>query len=510
MMPETQLSDQPALLQAGLEQLKSYVQQSAQSGEAIHTVEQGIWHQLLKLGHSALELYLSLQGNGDRGETLRLETGETVRRLPQLQGRVYQSVFGSFHLERAVYGTRVGQKIVCVPLDSRLQLPEGKFSYLLQDWDQSLAVESPYAQVSSTLARILGWPQSSDSLERMTRQMSQSVSEYEASRPAPPVASAEQLIVASADGKGVPIRHTADSPTIAGHRPKRGPKPNRKRMATVGAVYTVKPRMRTPEAVLDSLFRQPGDSPPAKPSPLRPQAKRLTAKLNLSATDTSSHPPSATAQVFEWLAKDVQQRQPPEAVPLVILMDGQPSLWEAAHVGLPPTTPPRIEILDLLHATSRVWQVVNFSKLPTFEDAVTVVKKYVGLILNGKVKDLIITWRVLADAGTFKPKHNKALRKICQYFENNCHRMRYDQYLAAGYPIASGVIEGACRHFVKDRMERAGMQWTLTGAQAMLDLRSVALNDDWDEFNNFRIQQENQRLYPHRNLIGSVSLPFST
>lgn len=310
-MPETPLSDQPDSLQAELDKLKSYVQQSVQTGEAIHTVEQGIWERMLKLGHRALGLYLSLQGDGDRGDTLSLETGETVCRLPQLQGRTYQSIFGSFHLERAVYGTRVGQKIVCVPLDSRLQLPEGKFSYLLQDWDQSLAVESPYAQVSNTLERILGWPQSSDSLERMNRQMSQSVSKFEASRPAPPVASAEQLIVASADGKGVPIRHTADSPTIAGHRTKRGPKPNRKRMATVGAVYTVEPRIRTPEAVLDSLFRRPEDSPLAGPPPLRPQAKRLTAKLNLSAADASSQTPRATAQVFEWLATNVQQRQPP-------------------------------------------------------------------------------------------------------------------------------------------------------------------------------------------------------
>ena len=65
--------------------------------------------------------------------------------------------------------------------------------------------------------------------------------------------------------------------------------------------------------------------------------------------------------------------------------------------------------------------------------------------------------------------------------------MRYDQFLAAGYPITSGVIEGACRHVVKDRMERAGMQWSMPGAQAMLDIRAVALNQDWTAFNNFRI-----------------------
>lgn len=506
-MPETQRSEQSDPLQAQLNELKTYVQQSVQEGTAIHEAERGLWERLLALGHSALGLYLSLQGNGDVGETLALETGESVRRLPELQGRAYQSVFGRFNLERAVYGTRVGQKIVCVPLDSRLQLPEGKFSYLLQDWDQSLAVESPYVQVTSTLERILGFRQSSDSLERMNRQMSESVSAFEAARPAPPRAGADQVIVASADGKGVPIRHAADSPTIAGHREKRGPKPNRKRMATVGAVYTVEPRIRTPERVLDSLFRRPEEPPSAASPTIRPQAKRLTARLNLTDPDEAPESPRATAQVFSWLARDVQQRQPSDPVPLVVLMDGQPSLWEAAKTAFP--QPPRVEILDLLHVTSRLWQVVGFSKLSNFEEAVQLVKGYVSLLLKGQVKDLITTWRILADSGTFKPKQNKKLRKICQYLDNNLHRMHYDQYLAAGFPIASGVIEGACRHFVKDRMERAGMQWTLAGAQAMLAVRSVALNDDWDDFNNFRIEREAQRLYPHRNLIGTVDWPLS-
>ena len=79
--------------------------------------------------------------------------------------------------------------------------------------------------------------------------------------------------------------------------------------------------------------------------------------------------------------------------------------------------------------------------------------------------------------------------------------MRYDVYLAAGYPIASGVIEGACRHFIKDRMERSGMRWTIESAQAMLEMRSTYLNGDWDDFMQYRIAQETQRLYPHRELV---------
>ncbi len=154
-MSRTSPSDQNLTLHDQLEQLEHYVKESVVTGAAIHQVEMGIWHRVLELGHHALKLYLSLQGDGDVGETLELENGEIVHRLPSVSRREYQSVFGDFSLERSVYGSREGQKIVCAPLDSRLQLPESKFSYLLQDWDQSLVVENPFAQVNVTISRIL-------------------------------------------------------------------------------------------------------------------------------------------------------------------------------------------------------------------------------------------------------------------------------------------------------------------------------------------------------------------
>ena len=79
--------------------------------------------------------------------------------------------------------------------------------------------------------------------------------------------------------------------------------------------------------------------------------------------------------------------------------------------------------------------------------------------------------------------------------------MCYDEYLAAGYPIGSGVAEGACRHLVKDRMERTGMRWRVPGAQAMLDLRAVYINGDWDAFQKYRIKDERRKLYPYLPLV---------
>ena len=87
--------------------------------------------------------------------------------------------------------------------------------------------------------------------------------------------------------------------------------------------------------------------------------------------------------------------------------------------------------------------------------------------------------------------------------------MRYHEYLAAGYPIASGVIEGACRHVVKDRLERTGMTWTVPGAQAMLSLRCIHLSEIWDEFTNFRVQTETERLYPYRSTLADMQLTLA-
>lgn len=145
-----------------LEELQSFVRSSAEQGLAVHEVEQGIWRQLLQLGRESLQMFFDRVGDGDLGETIEHESGRGLRRLPGEHVRPYLSIFGAFELRRAVYGTRLGQRIELVPLDQRLQLPESKFSYLLQDWDQRLAVENPYAEVNRTLGTILGFSQSVD------------------------------------------------------------------------------------------------------------------------------------------------------------------------------------------------------------------------------------------------------------------------------------------------------------------------------------------------------------
>ena len=94
-------------------------------------------------------------------------------------------------------------------------------------------------------------------------------------------------------------------------------------------------------------------------------------------------------------------------------------------------------------------------------------------------------------------------QRLCvkEAFENYRRHMQYDEYLAAGYPIGSGVAEGACRHLVKDRLEQTGMRWTVSGAQSLLHLRAIYLNGDWSEFIEHRIREEQAQIHPHKSVI---------
>lgn len=122
-------------------------------------------------------------------------------------------------------------------------------------------------------------------------------------------------------------------------------------------------------------------------------------------------------------------------------------------------------------------------------------------ILRGEVAGVIQGLRSLGTRRGLKGEKLKTLRQICGYLEKNSDRMRYDEYLRRGYPIASGVIEGACRHLVKDRMERSGMRWTLEGARSMLNVRAAFQSDHWRTFMNWHIEHEVNQTHPNRHLL---------
>jgi hypothetical protein len=490
-IPEALTLLKAEMMQVIVPQMVDQLASALQTGLPVHDVERQLWNTLLDVGRRALAAFLDCHGSGDQGPSLTLPDGQEVQRLEALHARRYVSIFGEFQLARTVYGTREGQALALVPLDNRLQLPRGPFSYVLQDWDQSLAVEQAFGQVNQTIERMLRLGQSVDSLEGMNQHMAQDVTWFRELLAAPPPADEGDIVVVTADCKGIVMRGQG-TPTVCGGQRPAGTRANQKRMACVGAVYTVDPYVRTADDVVAALFRDPDYEPAPRPKPCH---KRVWASL----PHPEPKPQSSIDVVFEWLQWEFAQRNPKLKHPTVQLCDGQEALWQACTTYLLPDN--SVEVLDLLHVTPRIWDAGKLLCGERSSEVEPFVRRRLKQILEGKAETVIRGLRRLAVDRSLPSAKKKAIGRICRYLSKNRERMRYEEYLRQGYPIASGVIEGACRHLIKDRMERAGMHWTPAGAQAMLDLRSVYLGDHWEEYQKYRIERETDRLYPHRDLV---------
>ena len=347
------------------------------------------------------------------------------------------------------------------------------------------------SQVNQTIARILKLKQSADSLEAVNRQQAEDVATFQDLQGSPPAAEEGEFVVVTADCKGIVIRGQG-TPTVCGGVRPAGQRANQKRMAAIAAVYTVDPYVRTADEVVAALFRDPDYEAGPRPEPCH---KRVWASL----PQEDPEPRSSIAMVFDWVCWQFAQRNPDLARPTLCLCDGQEALWQACDGVVRQEC--RIEILDFLHVTPRLWAAAKLLYGEKGKEVLPFVRQRATQVLEGKVETVIRTLRRLGQERGLNRVKKQALGRICSYLNKNRQRMRYEEYLRAGYPIASGVIEGACRHLIKDRMERAGMHWTLAGAQAMLDLRSVWIGGHWQTFQQERIERETERLYPHRKLV---------
>jgi hypothetical protein len=163
MMTQQIVVSKTSKIHAMVDELLELVDEAVEKRMPLHEVEGQVMRRVLALGHEVVGSVLDKLGSGDVGEECQLPDGRTLKRSEKPKTREYQSVFGLFTLERYVYAQRKGQKAEFIPVDARLALPESKFSYLLQDFDQHLSMEQPFAQVGQTIERILGIGQHVDS-----------------------------------------------------------------------------------------------------------------------------------------------------------------------------------------------------------------------------------------------------------------------------------------------------------------------------------------------------------
>jgi hypothetical protein len=424
-------------------------------------------------------------------------------RSDTLLTRPLRTIFGEHAFEAYVYAQGSKRKIELRPIDARLNLPEGKASYLLQEFSQLFCVEKAFGVGARQFETVFGQKLSVDVLEDINRDMGQQAERFLDNLPKPPANKEGKLFVVTADGKGVPLVKE-DAQQVPAFDEKE--RPGNRRMATLGCVYTVDRHVRSAEQIVAALFRDTADSPPQEKRPV-PNGKHYRGYFAEPPEPGEPAVPSAY-RTWSWLAEEVTTRWQ-TGQPLIRLMDGQKVLWEAADACLADfiedmrrAGKPLVveDILDIVHVSSYVWKAAKaFHSHREHQEAFA--QDRLLRILEGDVRGVITGMRRMASQRNLTGQKYKDVMTACNYFENNAHRMRYDEYLKAGYPIASGVIEGACRHIIKDRMEQGGMRWTLQGAEAMLNVRSVCASSAWEDFGTWRQAEQASRVHPHRALV---------
>jgi hypothetical protein len=385
-----------------------------------------------------------------------------------------------------------------------------------------LCIQEAYGEAVASLRAWLGTTVSVRTAERMNREMSEEVEGFRGEA-IPPPEEEEELLVVQADGKGVVMRRTlsarlreesevqekeeegeveragsgaaaltaceearsssSGAGKSAGPRESDGQRPGKKQMAYVGAIYSQARFPRTADDVIDEVCRRrrAKDRPQAQHKHVWAQMTRIAeGKVWLAAP-----------MLFLGMMMECYLRNPAGAKLLICIMDGERQLWKLAKDWFPQA----VGILDLFHALKRLRDVAHCLYAQESPEAEEFVSRHLRMLLEGKVGYVLRNLRPLVKEHHLKGEKKSTVQSAITYYEKNQEHMRYDEYLAAGYPIASGVAEGACKHLVKDRMERAGMRWELEGAQAMLSLRAVHINGLWDQFIAYRIATQQSRLY---------------
>ncbi|MCA9901576.1 MAG: ISKra4 family transposase [Anaerolineales bacterium] len=473
----------PENIKSDLDLLLSIVTSEGGQKCTADQMERHLFKQLLCLGGKLMQLFFDIRSEAYPREKAVNQSDQTLLYHSE-KSRSYHSIFGELCINRPYFYSK-GQGGYS-PLDAELGLGEDSYSDFLRELHDELGVHISFDKEVSIIERLLGISLSKRVVQQFIATDAADVAAYYEQKPPPPVTEEGAILVVQADGKGVPIiRASANKDKI---RLKRGEARSKKKAVTATALYTIEPAPRTVEEVIASLLEQEPEKTSTSRS--KPQHKQLWGTL------------AGKPAALDCLQGEVDKRSTDHSQQRVMLCDGDKSLQ--AHLGQ--RFPDFTLILDFIHAYEYLWQVASALYGQDDPQRLPWVVEQTRHLLNGQALSLATSFRLLAQEKGRSASQQKILRKVGNYFENNQDYMDYATYLHNGWPIASGVIEGVCRHFVKDRMELSGMRWSIDGAENLLHLRAVAENGDWDEYHHFRKRQRQQRLY-QQDWPSTISLP---
>lgn len=466
-----------------------------------------------QLSHSALErllcergqelmrklfqAHLDARGTGEAAAPVRGADG-IDRADARLHERGLSTVFGEVRVRRTGYGADGFDSLH--PLDAELNLPPEQYSFGLRRKAALEAAKGSFDETVASLARETGTPVPKRQVEELVQRTAVDFDAFYAQRSPPLPSTTSSVLVITADAKGVVMRpadlREATRKAAAKRQHKldrrlsKGEKRHAKRMATVAAVYTVAPFVRTPEQVARLLAPVHAADESKRP---RPENKRVWASLEKDAE-----------QVLEEAFAEAERRDPDHHKTWVAVVDGNETQLEALQALARRHQVSLTIVVDLIHVCEYLWDAAlcfHAEGDPAREEWV---QERLMRTLCGNASQVAAGMRRSATFRGLAPKAREAVDDGADYLLKYTRYLRYDAYLRRGLPIATGVIEGACRHLVKDRMDVTGARWSLAGAEAVLRLRALRASDDFAEYWKFHEQQEYQRNHAQRYHRGHV------
>lgn len=408
--------------------------------------------------------------------------------------RGLMTIFGPVQVPRLAYGAKGRESLH--PMDRELNLPQEKQSFGLR---QRVAIEVTKASFDEAVTAIKQTTGASIGKRQTEALALKAAIDFElfyqqreqASQPS------SEILVISTDGKGIVVRKedlrsqtrkSADKQTHKmAKRLSKGEKLNRKRMAQVATVYTIAPFMRTASDIVKELapvkeinYQRP-----------KPEHKRVWASIENAAS-------SVIAQAFD----EALRRDPNQEKRWAILIDGNPIQLDIINKQIEHLKIKPIIILDIIHVLEYLWSAAFAFYGQASPLAQDWVSERLLRILQGKSQGVAAGMRRSATLLALCKQARLPIDKCADYLLKYQVYLRYHLYLAQGLPIATGVIEGACRHLIQDRMDITGARWSLKGAEAVLRLRSLRASQDFDLYWQFHLNQEfirNHSLYFYEN-----------
>jgi hypothetical protein len=440
-------------------------QKESLSGDLDNT-ERGVHKRIMELGQMLLGEYFRELGSGDLGYRVT-DNGYEYERKHRERAESILSVFGHVPYKQSLYYCGEGSSVR--PLAVMANLPERQSTYFAQALMSRLGIQDTYRESQEFYAEFLGHSLSPRTIETVIEDQAESYCHYDTQRVLPDAEEEKSIGVVSFDGKGIPVVKSEQTT-------------GKTREALVGCVYTADPERRDAGKIAKSLVM---------PELLSDEDKKSKEQKNAEGIEYYGSVTEPKKKVFSDVKERASARFAAASIATVVcVMDGAPCLWKLAKKYFPKA----IYILDVIH-------VLGYLKLATTalekdkKAARILTCAYLTVILQGNVRSVIAGMRIRLTKNRIRGRRRKDVEKAITYFQNHEEYMRYDEYLVAGYPIATGVVESACGHLIKDRMGKAGAKWVLTGAESVLKLRCIKASGHWHDFQKIRQRRERHRLY---------------